>query len=290
MTQGAMGSKVSRTHCARRACATRTPRVRFVISYRAMPSRRELIERVTARMRQRGGEGRVEASLCFLRALLVGVGDDQHVPDEMLERVSEFLRIEPQELEVEPPHRRSSLRISTVPPARMTRVLFLGRSDPMRLPMFDAVGGARFSGIAEVRAAAIAPVAIDARAIKVLRHAGIETDHLAARSVSVDDLAWADIVVTFEGTREEWERFIPRSIAHEHHPVIDPMTEIDSLDEKADALDTLRYTLRSVERVIAAVRPARPSRFPAPAPLPPMSPSSGRLPTMPPPPASEDDD
>jgi protein-tyrosine-phosphatase len=236
-----------------------------------MPTRRELIERVTMRMRARGGEGRVESSLCFLRALLVGVADDAPVPAAVLSRVGEFLRIEEDDLEdveLEPPPppstplRRSSMRISTAPPARMVRVLFLGRSDPARLPMLDAVATARYAGIAEVRSASLAPAPIDARAIKVLRHAGIETGHLLARTVSVDDLSWADLVVTASGTREDWERFIPRSMAHQHHAIPEP--ELGVSDPNADVHDSLRYTLRMVEKVIASVQPLRPSRFPPP--------------------------
>jgi protein-tyrosine-phosphatase len=235
-----------------------------------MPTRRELIERVTMRMRARGGEGRVESSLCFLRALLVGVAEDAPVPAAVLSRVGEFLRIEEDDLEdveLEPPPpsnpvRRSSMRISTAPPARMIRVLFLGRGDSARLPMLDAVATARYAGIAEVRSASLAPAPIDPRAIKVLRHAGIETDHLVSRTVSVDDLSWADLVVTASGTREDWERFIPRSMAHQHHSIPDP--ELGVADPGADVHDSLRYTLRMVERVIESVKPVRPSRFPPP--------------------------
>jgi protein-tyrosine-phosphatase len=232
-------------------------------------TRRELIDRVTTRMRLRGGEGRVEASLCFLRALLVGIVDDAEVPTAVLGRVTEFLKIEDDldDVELDPPAppgpRRSSMRISTAPPSRPTRLLFLGRSDSARLPMLDAVATAKLAGIAEVRSASIAPAQIDARVIKVLRHAGMETDHLSARTVSVDDLSWADIVVTYSGSREDWERYLPRSIAHEHFPVADP--ELEKLAPDADAFDILRQSLRTIERVVAGVRPARPSRFP-PAP------------------------
>lgn len=259
-----------------------------------MMTRRELIDRVTSRMRARGGDGRVEASLCFLRAILAGVGDDAPVPNEALARVQEFLRIDDEGdelLDSEPPPpapARRSGRISTAPPMRMTRILFLGRNDAVRLPMLDAVATARFAGIAEVRSAAIAPVTADARVIKVLRHAGIETEHLAARTVSVDDLSWADLVITVSGSREDWERFIPRSMSHDHHPIPDP--ELDAIPVDADPLDALRYTLRMVERVIGQVRPARPSRFPPPAALPPsdgrlraanpLRPSSARLPAL----------
>ena len=59
-----------------------------------MPTRRELIERVTMRMRARGGEGRVESSLCFLRALLVGVAEDAPVPAAVLSRVGELKRLD----------------------------------------------------------------------------------------------------------------------------------------------------------------------------------------------------
>lgn len=248
-----------------------------------MPTRSELIDRVTSRVRARGGEGRVEASLCFLRAILVGVGEDQQVPTTMLERVAEFLRLEPQELEDDQPPpsnlRRSSLRISTIPPERMTRVLLLGRSDPVRLPMLHAVANARLSTVAEIRAASIGPAPVDARIVKVLRQAGYDTDRVLPRPVTVDDLTWADLVVTMTGTIIEWAKFLPRSIAHEHQPVADP--SLDSLREGQDPLDVLRQTLRNVERVVGNIRLARPSRFP-----------SGQMGAvkMPPPPRLPDDE
>ena len=185
-----------------------------------MPTRREIIERVTSRIRMRGGEGRVEASLCFLRAMLVGLTDEQEVTPSMLERVGEFLRVDPHELEDDSlqsnPRRNSSMRISSIPAARLTRILLLGRGDSTRLPMLHAVASARYVEIADLRWASITPVPIDPHALKVLRQAGYPTAHLAPRGVSVDDMAWADLVVTVTGAREEWERFIPRSIAHEH--------------------------------------------------------------------------
>lgn len=230
-----------------------------------MPTRSELIDRVTSRVRARGGEGRVEASLCFLRAILVGVGEQQPVPAAMLERVAEFLRLEPHELEDEGPPpsnlRRSSLRISTIPPERTTRVLLLGRSDPIRLPMLHAVALTRLSTVADVRGAEIGPVPLDARAIKVMRQAGFDTDRILPRPVTVDDLTWADLVVTVTGTQADWAKFLPRSIAHEHQPVADP--SLDALPEGVDPLEVLRQTLRQVERVVAGVRLARPSRFPS---------------------------
>ncbi|GAC1522171.1 MAG: hypothetical protein NVS3B10_22600 [Polyangiales bacterium] len=244
----------------------------------AMPTRRELIERVTSRVRARSGEDRLESSLSFLSALLVGITEVHAVPPAMLERVGEFLRVEPHELGDEPPpsnpRRNSSLRISSIPPPRPTRILLLGRGDPARMPMLHAVATARYSEIAEVRWASIAPVAVDARVLKVLRQAGYATAHLAPRTVSVDDMAWADLVVTATGTREEWERFIPRSIAHEHQPV--PAPALPELAADADPLEALRQTLRHVERAIAAVRPARPSRFP-----PEVAPASLRAPPLP---------
>jgi protein-tyrosine-phosphatase len=200
-----------------------------------------------------------------LRAILVGVGEEQPVPTPMLERVAEFLRLDPQELEDEQPPqsslRRSSLRISTIPPERMTRILLLGRSDAVRVPMLHAVASARWASVAEVRAASIAPSPVDARVVKVLRQAGFDTDKVLPRPVTVDDLTWADLVVTITGTRDEWAKFLPRSIAHEHQPVTDP--SLDSLREGADPLDVLRHTLRNVERVVGGIRLARPSRFPS---------------------------
>ena len=245
-----------------------------------MLTRRELVERVDRQLRARnaaeGGEGSVEASMWFLRAMLMGIDDLGEVPDPLLARVGEFLKIDPTELTLDPGTRRPSTRPPSVWPrgensqgpvsSRAPRkVLFLGRGDAARLAMLDAIGRALLEGVAEVRSAAIAPVAFDARATKALRQAGYSSD-LSPRAVSVDDLSWADVVVTCSGEREDWERFIPRSIAHEHHLIDDPIAQARGLGPEDDEQDVFRNAVRMVERAIATMRPVRPSKMPQFAP------------------------
>jgi len=234
-----------------------------------MLSRRDLVERVETRLRARSGDDGIEASMCFLRAMLMGIDDEGSVPDALLARVGEFLKIDPTELTLDPVTRRPSTRPPSVWPApppssraAMRKVLFLARSDGARLPMLEAIGRAMLEGVAEVRSAGIAPVAFDPRATKALRQAGYATETLTPRPVSVDDLSWADVVVTCGGEREDWERFIPRSIAHEHQNVEDPIPQAAELGPNDDELDVFRNAVRIIERLIVPMRPMRPSRLP----------------------------
>jgi len=249
-----------------------------------MLTRRELMERAEARLRARGGEeGSVEASRCFLRAMLVTIDDAAQVPEDLVARVGEFLKIDFNELSIPPALRRASTRpppssfpLQAPPGERRRRVLFLGRSDGARVAMFEAVARTTLESEADVRAASLTTVALDPRAMRVLRHAGYSTDTLVARPVTVDDLSWADIVVTVGGEREDWERFLPRTTPHQHEVVEDPIALARSVGS-ADELEPFRSSLRSIERACALLRPPRSSRIPA---APSLRPSWSKVPAV----------
>ncbi len=245
-----------------------------------MLTRREMMERVDARLRARSSSEKgeddsgIEASRCFLRAMLVGIEDAAPVPDALVSRVSEFLKIDVEDLVGTSALRRASTRpppssvsLQAPPGERRRRVLFLGRSDAARIPMVDAVARTQLADEVEIRAAAIAPVAFDARALRVLRHAGYATDVLGPRALTVDDLSWADVVVTISGEREDWERFLPRTLPHQHEAVDDPIALMRAAKEgrisEVDELEPFRGVLRAVERLLATMRPPRSSRMPA---------------------------
>jgi protein-tyrosine-phosphatase len=234
---------------------------------RIVLTRRELMERAEARLRTRGGEeGAVEASRCFLRAMLASLDESAPVPDDLVARVGEFLKIDLTEhaalrrASTRPPP--SSFPLQAGPGERRRRVLFLGRNDSARVAMFEAVARAVLADDADVRAASLTPIATDPRTIRVLRHAGYATEVLSPRAVTVDDLSWADLVVTVGGEREDWERFLPRSTPHQHEVVEDPVALARSLSP-VDELEPFRSSLRSVERSCALLRPPRSSRMPA---------------------------
>lgn len=239
---------------------------------RRVPTRRELMDRAESRLRTRGGEeGALEASRCFLRAMLVGVEDAAPVPNDLVARVGEFLKIDVAELLEGPPALRrqstrpppSSFPLQAPPGERRRRVLLLGRADGARLAMLDAVARSMLADEAEVRAAALTPIAYDSRALRVLRHSGYATELLNPRAVTVDDLTWADLVVTVSGEREDWERFLPRSTPHHHEPVDDPIALIRELTDEHDELEAYRAVLRAIERLLSGLRPPRSSRLPA---------------------------
>ena len=72
-------------------------------------TRRDLLDRAEARLRARGGEeGALEASRCFLRAMLVGIDDTAPVPDDLVARVGEFPKLDLSELTTNPALRRVS--------------------------------------------------------------------------------------------------------------------------------------------------------------------------------------
>lgn len=237
---------------------------------RGVPTRRELMERAEARLRARGGEeGSLEASRCFLRAMLAAIDEQAQVPEDLVSRVGEFLKLDLTELSPQPALRRTSTRpppssfpLQAPPGERRRRVLFLGRHDGARVAMFEAVARAMLVDDADVRAASLTPAATDPRAVRVLRHAGYATEQLSPRTVTVDDLSWADIVVTVSGERDDWERYIPRSIPHQHEVVDDPVAAAKPLTG-VDEIEPFRLSLRAVERAVVALRPPRSSRMPA---------------------------
>jgi protein-tyrosine-phosphatase len=257
-----------------------------------VPTRRELLERAEARLRARGGEeGTVEASRCFLRAMMVGLDDNARVSDELLSRVSEFLKIELSDLVTNPALRRASTRpptnsfpLQSTPGERRPPGGFLGRADGARVAMFDAVARAMLTDEADVRAASLTPAAHDARTLRVLRHAGYATDALHPRAVTVDDLSWADLVVTVGGDRTDWEKLIPRSTPHQHETIEEPIS-LARAASGADELEPFRAVLRVIERTVSVLRPPRSSRIPA---APSLRPSWSRIPvaTEDPPPVS----
>lgn len=251
-----------------------------------VPTRRELMERADARLRTRGGEeGALEASRCFLRAMLMGIDDAGAVPDDLVVRVGEFLAIDHAELmgvaarpSTRPPP--SSVMLQAVPGERLRRVLVLGRGDGARVAMLDAVGRAMLVDEAELRAACLAPVPYDTRALRVLRLAGYATEGLGARAVTVDDLTWADLVITVGGDRDMWDRFLPRSTPHQHEPIDDPVALTRGLPGEHDDHEAFRSALRTIERVLSALKPPRSSRLPAAAPS--IRPSRSRMSAAPP--------
>ena len=212
----------------------------------------------------------MEASRCFLRAMLMGIDDISAVPPELVARVSEFLKIDVAELVAPPALRRISTRpppssfpLQNAPGERRKRVLFLGRTDGARIAMFDAVARTSLSGDVDVRAASLTPAAHDPRALRVLRHAGYATEAVLPRAVTVDDLSWADLVVTVGAALDDWERFLPRSTIHQHEVIDDPLALARALASADDELEPFRAVLRVVERTIVALRPPRTSLRPS---------------------------
>jgi protein-tyrosine-phosphatase len=251
-----------------------------------MPTRREIMDRAESRLRARRSadqdEEGLEASRCFLRAMLTSVDDHEQVPADLVARVSEFLKLDLEELTNGPNSRRSarppaSSSLAAPPGERPRRVLFLGRSDGARLVMIDAIARATLAGEVDVRAAALSPVPFDPRALRALRHAGYATEGIAPRPMTVDDLSWADVVVTIGGEREDWDRFVPRSIAHQHEPVEDPVVLAKDLIGSEDENEPFRLVLRAIERLVAVMRPPRSSRMPA---APQLRPSVPRMPAL----------
>lgn len=252
-----------------------------------MPTRREVMDRAESRLRARASdEEGIEASRCFLRAMLSSVDEQSPVPDDLVSRVAEFLKLDLEDLVGSAAPRRSSVRPSSSFPLaaplgeRPRRVLFLGRSDPSRVAMIDAIARAVLTGDVEVRAASLAPVPVDARAMRALRHAGYSTDGVLPRPVTVDDLSWADVVVTFGGEREDWERFVPRSLAHQHEPIEDPVALARELDGTSEENEPFRLVLRAIERLVGMMRPPRSSRMPSAPSIPVARPSIPRMPAL----------
>lgn len=230
------------------------------------------MDRAEARLTARAdAEGSVEATRCFLRAMLVGIDEDGAVPDDLVARIADLLKIERDELFGAPPANTvasSSRRLSTRPPPsvgpRRQRILVLGRADAARLPMLEAIVRAAFAEEADVRGAALSPAPLDPRALRVLRLAGYATDALVPRALAVEDMTWSDLVVTVSGEREDWERLLPRNLEHVHDLIDDPAALARDLQEADDQSEPYRATLRAIERLVERLRGGRSARMPVP--------------------------
>jgi protein-tyrosine-phosphatase len=207
-----------------------------------------------------------EATRCFLRAMLAGIGEDQEVPGALVGRIADLLRIDVLALSTHESSGASRASSRPAAPRASTdkrKVLVVGRGDGERLPLCEGVARSMLDD-AVVRAACASPINYDPRALKALRQAGYATDGLLSRPLSVDDLAWAELVLTVGGDRAYWERTLPRSTPREHLVVDEPQALADELDD----LESFRVTLRQVERSIAPLRNLRPSRVPSRMPPP----------------------
>lgn len=229
------------------------------------------MDRAEARLTARAdAEGSVEATRCFLRAMLVGIDEDGAVPDDLVARIADLLKIERDELFGPPPGSTgaaSTRRLSTRPPSvgpRRRRILVLGRADAARLPMLEAIVRAAFAEEADVRGAALSPAPLDPRALRVLRLAGYATDALVPRALAVEDMTWSDLVVTVSGEREDWERLLPRNLEHVHDLIDDPAALARDLEEVDDQSEPYRATLRAIERLVEKLRGGRSTRMPVP--------------------------
>jgi hypothetical protein len=247
-----------------------------------MVTRRLLVERAESVLRARSDdadEGGAEATRCFLRAMLAGLDDDATVPASLVGRIAELLRIDVGTLLPGTPSEPSAMRPSSHPTAvRPTasadarRILLLARADGERLALCEGVARVVLDE-ATVRAAAMSPVPYDARALKTLRQAGYATDGLVARSLSVDDLAWAELIVTVGGDGAGWDRMLPRTTAREHIAFDEPSARASDLDE----LESYRRQLRHIERALAPLRGSRGTRSPSRRPPPPVASTPGPI-------------
>lgn len=233
-----------------------------------MATRREVMERAEARLSTRAdAEGSIEATRCFLRAMLVGIDEEGLVPDDLVARIADLLKIDRDELFGATLHAPALRRKSTRPPPsvgpRRQRILVLGRADAARLPMLEAVLRATFADEADVRGAALSPAPLDPRALRVLRLAGYATDALVPRALAVDDMTWGDLVVTVSGEREDWERLLPRNLEHVHELIDDPAAQARDLAEVDDQSEPYRSALRAIERLAGQLRAGRSVRIPA---------------------------
>jgi protein-tyrosine-phosphatase len=255
-----------------------------------MATRREVMERAEARLSTRAdAEGSIEATRCFLRAMLVGIDEEGAVPDDLVARIADLLKIDREELFGTPVHAPALRRKSTRPPPsvgpRRQRILVLGRADAARLPMLEAVLRATFADEADVRGAALSPAPLDPRALRVLRLAGYATDALVPRALAVDDMTWGDLVVTVSGEREDWERLLPRNLEHVHELIEDPAARARDLAEVDDQSEPYRSALRAIERLAGQLRAGRSVRLPAArnSSTVPRASSFARAPSTPPP-------
>lgn len=138
----------------------------------------------------------------------------------------------------------------------LVRVLFLCTGNSCRSQMAEGWGRVLGGDILDVRSAGIEAHGKNARAIAVMREAGVDISTQESTTLTQDLLTWADVLVTVCGHADEHCPVLPPGKRKIHWPLQDPAkatgTETEILQQFRVTRDDVRRRVSDLIAMLAA--------------------------------------
>lgn len=141
-------------------------------------------------------------------------------------------------------------------PRSLVRVLFLCTGNSCRSQMAEGWGRNLGGGVLDARSAGIEAHGKNARAIAVMREAGVDISAQESTMLTQDLLEWADLLVTVCGHADEHCPVLPPGKRKIHWPLPDPAkatgTETEILQQFRATRDDVRHRVTGLIATLAA--------------------------------------
>ncbi|WRP17164.1 arsenate reductase ArsC [Carboxydochorda subterranea] len=134
---------------------------------------------------------------------------------------------------------------SPVPEEPRVRILFVCTGNSARSQMAEGFGRALGEGIAEARSAGLEPKGLHPYAVRAMAEVGIDISQQRSKLLSMEDIRWADVVVTLCGDARDRCPVLPPGTRSYHWPLPDPAAARGS---EADVLAVFRAVRDEIER------------------------------------------
>lgn len=138
----------------------------------------------------------------------------------------------------------------------LVRVLFLCTGNSCRSQMAEGWGRTLGVGLLDVRSAGIEAHGKNARAIAVMREAGVDISAQESTRLTPDLLEWADVLVTVCGHADEHCPVLPPGKRKLHWPLQDPAkaigTEAEILQQFRGTRDEVQHRVTDLIAILAA--------------------------------------
>lgn len=138
---------------------------------------------------------------------------------------------------------------------RNVRVLFLCTGNSCRSQMAEGFANHLGGGVLEARSAGIEAHGKNARAVAIMREAGVDIAHQKSKVIRPEMLDWADLIVTVCGHADERCPVVPAGKQKRHWPLPDPAKATGTEEEILRAFRAVRDDVRArVEGLLGGIR------------------------------------
>jgi len=102
---------------------------------------------------------------------------------------------------------------------RRARVLFLSQDHRLRSQMAEGYARPLGDRWLEARSAGLSPTRVDPKAVALMAECGVDIADQVSRALTDEDLAWADLVVTFDPGARDRCPVLARTTQRRHRPI-----------------------------------------------------------------------